>query len=118
MNNNNNDQLSDLSEGSYQLQQMMIEEHVELLKAERQYQDLEVRIWTTKEGERVSVSRMKSGHVRNCIRFLQRLSTIPLWQKWIVVFEDELSNRRELKERLMAELCTPQEYRIFTLNMF
>ncbi len=62
---------------------------------------LESKTWVTAKREFIHISRMETRHIKNCIRCLkgQSKTKIPFnWNgkthdKWIELFEDELSNR-------------------------
>lgn len=51
------------------------------------------RIWTTREGKDIPVSKMTSNHIQNTINFIKRNDKNDLYSCWLKVFEEELENR-------------------------
>lgn len=99
--------MSEISEGHYQLQEMMIQEHAEQLKEEMRERDLVDRVWTTKAGQRLPVAQMKTTHLDNCLTWLARNNYHPpLGERWAAVFREELRRREELaRTPPPTELC-------------
>lgn len=52
-------------------------------------------IWTTKDGERISVEDMTTSHIKNTIAYIQRTDQTDMYLPWVKVFKAELT-RREL----------------------
>lgn len=48
------------------------------------------RIWTTKEGRKVSITRMGTAHLENTIRYLERTGDP---YEWLPIFEAEMHRR-------------------------
>lgn len=88
--------------------------------AEQRGRDLADRVWTTKAGDRVHLTQMREGHLRNCLEYLARYGYHPpLGGEWALLFEEELERRRQLREQLaQEELCRPVPWHTFEVNSF
>jgi len=82
-----------------------------LKKLEKEYLDLDdsspkdevFKFWKLRDGTKLEVIKMGSGHINNCIKFLQRkiventnnslMHKNRYLEKWIKVFRSELENR-------------------------
>ena len=51
------------------------------------------KIWTTKTGSRIPVSRMSSRHIINTVKLLRSKNQNDEFEPWITVFKQELSSR-------------------------
>lgn len=49
--------------------------------------------WTTRDGTRIHVSDMTESHIRNTIRYIERVDKIDLYLPWIDRFKRELRER-------------------------
>lgn len=49
-------------------------------------------IWTTKDGNKIPLSKMETRHICNCIRLLE--SKHMYHHKWYRIFQNELERRR------------------------
>ena len=49
--------------------------------------------WTTKDGTRIHVSDMTESHIRNTIRYIERVDKIDLYLPWVDRFKRELRER-------------------------
>lgn len=63
-------------------------------------------IWTTKDGEKIPLSKMETRHIRNCIRLLESRGKFK--HKWYRIFQDELERRK----------ASPLETSFFSDNKF
>lgn len=48
-------------------------------------------IWTTKNGDKILLSKMETRHIRNCINLLESKGKYK--HKWYKIFQDELERR-------------------------
>ena len=51
-------------------------------------------IWTTKDGQKISVVDMTSRHIKNCINMLQKQGNV-IAEMWVNRFKEELEYRNE-----------------------
>ena len=49
--------------------------------------------WTTRDGSQVHVSDMTESHIRNTIRYIERVDKVDLYLPWIDRFKSELRER-------------------------
>lgn len=49
--------------------------------------------WTTRDGNQIHVSDMTESHIRNTIRYIERVDKIDLYLPWIDRFKRELRER-------------------------
>lgn len=56
-------------------------------------------IWRTKDGRVLMVGEMGTGHIKNCIRMLER-NNVPFRAPYLKMFIDELQKRGEQYERI------------------
>lgn len=114
----------DISEGTYQLNELLLQDHARELREEaarartRELErDLDARVWVTRDGTRIPLREMPTGHIANCLAYLsKRAFHPPLGERWAAVFREELARRdheREVAERLREELCRPSPFRTF-----
>lgn len=66
-----------------------------------------MHIWVDKFRNEISVSNMRSSHIKNCIKAFES-GIIPNSyhggkDKWIKIFNEELSNRRNKKISIILE---------------
>jgi hypothetical protein len=54
-------------------------------------------IWRTKDGRVLKVEEMETGHIKNCMRMLER-NNVPIRKPYIVMFTKELHRRGEQNE--------------------
>ena len=61
------------------------------------YHDIEVqaknKIWTTKDGTKIPVSKMTDSHILNTINLIKRKDRHDYYLPWIKVFEEEMRRR-------------------------
>lgn len=55
--------------------------------------EAESKIWTTKDGRKLSITEMSTSHIQNTIKYLERNNSMDILTAWIIVFQDELANR-------------------------
>ena len=55
-------------------------------------QDAKQGIWYNKDGQALKISEMKTGHIRNCLSFIQKISD-DAYLCYVDVFEEELKKR-------------------------
>ena len=51
-------------------------------------------IWTTKDGERIHITKMSDSHLKNAIRRLEEQNVFDKLLPWITVMEKELERRK------------------------
>lgn len=52
-------------------------------------------IWTTKNGDKIPLSKMETRHIRNCVRLLETKGKFN--HKWYKIFQEELERRKTSK---------------------
>ncbi|MCR5669671.1 MAG: hypothetical protein K6G10_01580 [Butyrivibrio sp.] len=70
-----------------------MDEYIRYMNIER---DAENGFWTMKNGERIHVSKMTEGHIRNTIALLEKNNARDLYLPWICRLEKELNDRMEV----------------------
>lgn len=70
--------------------ELEIDEQVRYMKVE---EDAKKGYWLTKDGRILHVSQMSEKHIRNTIKYIERVDKTDLYLPWINRF------KRELKER-------------------
>jgi hypothetical protein len=61
--------MSEESEGHYQWEQQLLQELDDSLRVKRK---ADSKYWTTIKGETLLISKMETGHIKNCIRMVLR----------------------------------------------
>ena len=67
-----------------------IEQGILRIRAEEQ---ADKGLWTTRDGDILSVHNMSDSHIENCLKMLKRSSNIELTEPFIIMFEKEQTAR-------------------------
>jgi hypothetical protein len=83
-----------LADNAYEIEQSQKRWESIFIKAEI---EASKGIWRTKDGRVLKVEEMETGHIKNCMRMLER-NNVPIRKPYIVMFTKELHRRGEQNE--------------------